>query len=260
MLTKNLNKINLVIINNQAKACYRLCLFLLYMYNQIEKLASAIRNDIVAGLRGYHTNYSMSTEQLEQDIVDERLQILKEYSLKGVLPTKDLYISINCIPIDCKGVDRCRCNTISYCQDSPVAHFEIPQILNDYGSLSIDYIGSTDRQLPFIYYTSATTFRYHKYRKRGKNKPYVWIDTTPNENGMYDCFVYNAPLLKQVSISAIFKDLRQLDGYGCCSDLQDDNMSFINNEIKKRVTQKKIQYYRSFAPSNLPNDQAYQPG
>ena len=77
---------------------------------------------------------------------------------------------------------------------------------------------------------------------------------------MYDCFVYNAPLLKQVSISAIFKDLRQLDGYGCCSDLQDDNMSFINNEIKKRVTQKKIQYYRSFAPSNLPNDQAYQPG
>lgn len=230
------------------------------MYNQIEKLASAIRNDVVGGLRGYHTNLSMSMEQLAQDIVDERLQILKEYSLKGVLPIKDLYLSINCIPVDCKAIDRCRCNKDGSYTNPPVAHFEIPQILNDYGALSIDYIGSTDRQLPFVYYTSSSAFRYRKYKKRGKNKPTVWIDTTPNENGMYDCFVFNAPLLSEVSISAIFKDLRQLENYNCCVDLQDNNMSFIDNEIKKRVTQKKIQYYRSFASSNIPNDQAYQAG
>lgn len=230
------------------------------MYNQIEKLASAIRNDVVAGLRGYHTNLSMSTEQLCQDIVDERLQILKEYSLKGVLPLRDLYLSINCIQVDCKNIERCRCNTYDSYSEQPMAHFEIPQILNDYGNLSIDYIGSTDRQLPFVFYTSATAFRYHKYRKRGKNKPYVWIDTTPNENGMYDCFVFNAPLLDRVSISAIFKDLRQLDKFECCTDLQDDNMTFINNEIKKRVTEKKIRYYRALAPNNVPNDQQYQQG
>lgn len=230
------------------------------MYNQIEKLASAIRNDVIAGLRGYHTNLSMSTEQLCQDIVDERLQILKEYSLKGVLPLRDLYLSINCIQVDCKNIERCRCNTYDDCSEQPMAHFEIPQILNDYGNLSIDYIGSTDRRLPFVFYTSATAFRYHKYRKRGKNKPYVWIDTTPNENGMYDCFVFNAPLLDRVSISAIFKDLRQLDKFECCVDLQDDNMTFINNEIKKRLTEKKIRYYRALAPNNVPNDQQYQQG
>lgn len=228
------------------------------MYNQIEKLASAIRNDVVAGLKGYHTNLSMSIEQLCQDIVDERLQILKEYSLKGVLPLRDLYLSINCIQVDCKNIERCRCNTYDNFSEQPMAHFEIPQILNDYGNLSIDYIGSTDRQLPFVFYTSATAFRYHKYRKRGKNKPYVWIDTTPNENGMYDCFVFNAPYLDRVSISAIFKDLRQLDKFECCTDLQDDNMTFINNEIKKRVTEKKIRYYRALAPNNVPNDQQYQ--
>ena len=226
------------------------------MYNQIEKLASAIRNDIIAGLRGYHTNLSMSIEQLEQDIVDERLQVLKEYSLKGILPVKDLYVSINCIPVDCKSLDRCRCGGENF----PTLHFEIPQIVNDYGNSSIQYLGSTDKQFPFIFYTSPISFRQHKYKKRGKNKPIVWIDTTPNENGMYDCFVFNAPLLKTVSIIAIFKDLRQLDNYACCTELQDNNMSFIDNEIKKRVTQKKIQYYRSFAPSNLPNDQAYQVG
>ena len=67
------------------------------MYNQVEKLASAIKNDVLSGLRGFHTNLSLSDELLCQDIIDERLQILKEYSLKGVLPLKDLYISINCI-------------------------------------------------------------------------------------------------------------------------------------------------------------------
>ena len=41
---------------------------------------------------------------------DNSLQILKEYSLKGILPTRDLYISINCIPVDCKSLDKCRCN------------------------------------------------------------------------------------------------------------------------------------------------------
>ena len=229
------------------------------MWNQIEKLASAIRNDIVSGLGGYHANYSMSMEQLCQDIVDERLQILKEYSLKGTLPLKDLYLSINCIPIDCKSIDKCRCRADNDCATPPSAHFEIPQILNDYGNLSIDYLGSTDRQVPFIYYTSPTAFRFHKYRKRGKDRPYVWIDTTPNENGMYDCFVFNAPLLSEVSISAIFKDPRQLENYACCTELQDDNMSFINNEIKKRLTQKKITYYRQLKAPNLPNDQSYQP-
>lgn len=226
-------------------------------YNQIERLASAIRNDVVSGLKGYHTNMSMSIEQLCQDIIDERLQILKEYSLKGVLPLKDLYISINCIPVDCMDIERCRCINS---EGTPTAHFEIPQIVNDYGNLSIDYIGSVDRQLPFIFYTSSTAFRYHKYRKRGKERPYVWIDTTPNKNGMQDCFVFNAPYLKEVSISAIFKDVRQLDNYSCCTELSDDNMSFINNEIKKRLTEKKIRYYRALAPNNVPNDQQYQQG
>lgn len=230
------------------------------IYNQINKLASAIYNDVVSGLRGYHTNFSISLEQLEDDIIDTRLQILKEYSLKGILPVKDLYVSINCIPIDCKDLERCRCKTNDECFSTPTAHFEIPQIINDYGALSIDYIGSSDRQLPFIYYTSISNYRNHKYRKRGKNKPYVWIDTTPNENGMYDCFVFNAPLLEQVSISAIFKDVRQLEQYQCCTELQDDNKSFINNEIKKRLTEQKIRYYRQLAAPIKPNNQEYTEG
>lgn len=222
----------------------------------VSKLASAIYNDVVSGLQGYHHNPSISMEQLEDDIVDERLQILKEQSLKGILPIKDLLVSINCINIDCKDLDRCRCHSTGICEE-PTAHFEIPQILNDYGDGAIDYIGSTDRMIPFRYTTSPMQNIYNKYRKRGKNRPYVYIDTTPNENGMYDCFVFNAPMIKQVSVVAVFKDLRQLENYSCCSDLDDDNLSFINNEIKRRLTEKKLRYYRQLAMPAKPNDQKY---
>ena len=131
------------------------------IYNQLEKLASAIRNNVVSGLKGYHTNLSFSIEQICSDIVDERLQILKEYSLKGILPLKDLYISINCIPIDCKSIDKCRCQGES--MEDPSAHFEIPQIVNDYGNKSIEYLGSPDKQYPFIVYSrSALNPQYNK--------------------------------------------------------------------------------------------------
>jgi hypothetical protein len=67
----------------------------------IEKLASSIRNDVVSGLKGYHTNLSMNMQQLEDEVVACRLAILKEYSMKGIFPTKDLLMAINCIDVDC---------------------------------------------------------------------------------------------------------------------------------------------------------------
>jgi hypothetical protein len=70
-------------------------------FTVLDKLASAIRNDVYSGLQGYHTNISLNMEQLKDDIIDERLQIIKEYAIKGVLPIRDLLTSINCIDVDC---------------------------------------------------------------------------------------------------------------------------------------------------------------
>lgn len=220
----------------------------------IKKLADAIYNDVVSGLQGYHHNPSISMEQLEDDVVDERLQILNEHFLKGNLPIKDLVTAINCIPIDCKDLERCRCR--ESIGTTPTAHFEMPQVFNN----KIEYVGSIDRQLPFLFYTSSYQWNfYHKFRKRGKNKPFVYIDNSPNENGMYDAYIFNAPMIKQISVVAIFKDPRQLENYACCSDLDDDNFSFLNNEIKRRLTEKKLRYYRQLAMPPLPNDQSYKP-
>ena len=75
----------------------------------VHKLASAIYNDIISGLSGITSTPSMSLDQLEDDIVDERLQIIKEYSLKNLIPRNDLMMSLNCIEVDCKSLDKCPC-------------------------------------------------------------------------------------------------------------------------------------------------------
>ncbi len=189
--------------------------FAFIYYNHMgyyEKLSSAIYNDIMSGLRGYSSTPTMSLEQLEDDCVDERLQIIKEYFIKGLVPKKDLLMTIPCIEVDCKNIERCRCNA-SPC-DTLTAHFEIPQLLTEFGEDGIEYIGD-----------------------------------------MYDCFVFNAPLLKKVTVVAILKDPRQLDWFGCCAPVDINNMTFIDAEIKKRLTEKKIRYYRQLAAPVLPNDQ-----
>ena len=222
------------------------------------RLASAIVNDVYSGLAGLHHNISMSVEQLEDEIVATRLQVIKEYQLKGILPLKDLLMAINCIPVDCKDLERCS-ECIKKDNGTPNMHFEIPQIINEFGYAAIAYIGSADRQNSFTFYISSDfTNKYQKYRKRGKNKPYVFIDPVPNKNNMYDCYVFNAPMLKQISIVAVFKDPRQLEGYGCCGDIDImENMSFIDTEVKNRLTEQKIKYYRQLHMTNLPNTQQY---
>lgn len=175
-------------------------------FNHLDKLASAIRNDIYSGLQGYHTNLSLNMEQLKDDIVDERLQIIKEFALKGMIPYKDLLVALNCVEVDCKNIEKCRCTDI---YGTPTAHFEVPQIVNDFDDLAIDYIGTIDKETEFVYYTSLNNKRLHKYKRRANiQKPFVWIDVTPNENGMYDGFIFNAPLIKVISIVAVFKDIR----------------------------------------------------
>lgn len=234
------------------------------MWTSIRKIADAIYNDLVSGLRGYHQNVSISIEQLEQEVVETRLLVLKEYMLKGILPIEDLSLSLNCIPIDCKGLNKCPCNRDS-CGSDPIAHFEIPQILFDYGlNKSILYLGSPDRQHPFSIYNSPLSQTYHKYRKRGKNKPWVYIDVTPNSRGYLDCYIFNSYLLKSISITAIFKDPRQLVSFQCQCEKgenhQDENLNFIDTVVKERLLKQKFFYYRQVAKPLEPNDQTYTTG
>lgn len=224
----------------------------------LKQLTSAIYNDIVGGLRGYSGNLSISLEQLEDDIIDERLIILKEFSAKNMMPIKDLLLSINCIELDTMSLDKCPCSKET---GKPRYHFELPQILNDYGESAVHYIGPTDKINEFRVYTSMA-FKHHFCLRRGSKLPFVYIDTTPNENNMYDAWIFNInniegeEPLTTISVMAIFKDPRQLEQFACCGDLDDIvNFNFIDNEIKRRLTEKKIRYYRQMMGPMQPNDQ-----
>ena len=219
----------------------------------IEKLASQIINDILSGLRGYHNNISISREQVEDEIVAYRLSILKDYFLKGIYPIKDLLMAINCIEVDCDSLERCSCAD----NIKNIKHFQIPQLVTQYGKQAIDYLGSIDRQNKFKIITSLTELQNLKYRRRQSNKPYVWIDFSPNSNGMLDCFIFNAPFVKQISIVAVFKDPRQLKQYQCCSEDMDDNISFVDQLIKDKLTKDKVTYYRQLQAPIIPNNQQY---
>jgi hypothetical protein len=222
---------------------------------ELNKLASAILNDILSGLRGITSNISLSVEQLEDDIVDERLTIIKEYALKGLLPVKDLVTSINCLEVDCKPIENCNlCNSNLNVRETNIPHVEIPQIVTDLGVDAIQYFGTVDRNTPFKIYTDIS-YQYHKYNRWLGRKPYIYIDTSPNENGMYDCYIFNAPLIKTLSIIAVFKDPRQLEQFTCCNAEEVSNMNFLTNDIKRRITEKKVRWYRNLAAPNLPNDQ-----
>lgn len=45
---------------------------------ELSKIASAIYNDIMAGLSGMNANPTISLEQLEDEIVEERNTVIKE--------------------------------------------------------------------------------------------------------------------------------------------------------------------------------------
>lgn len=61
--------------------------------------------------------------------------------------------------------------------------------------------------------------------------------------------------MKHLSIIAIFKDPRQLMKYPCCQTEDMENRTFIASEIKKRLTEKYIRYYRMISQQPLPNNQ-----
>lgn len=222
----------------------------------ISKLASAIYNEIQGGLAGYESTVNMSLEQLEDEIIEERLWIIAQYSKKNIIPRKDLFYAINCIELDCASIDKC-CQ-YSDSDEEKISHFQIPQTINDFGEQAIEFIGSVNKEIKFTVYTS-TAFKFHKYKRRGSDKPYVFVDTTPNQNNMYDCYVFNAPLLERLSVVAIFKDPRQLSKYlettGCCNLVDSENYTWIDTEIKQNIINKKLRYYKQYPPQPVPNTQ-----
>lgn len=209
----------------------------------LNEIASTIVNDLWGGNLIPLSNRSLiSIEQIEDECIAEREQIVREWHFRNILLKNDLAFAINCIPVDCKDPNKCPCKPI---MGKTIQHFEIPQLMDGLGRDAILYIGSTDRTTSYRVYFSQEAVKYEKYRKRGNNKPYIYIEKTPNENGMYDGWVFDAPFVKYIAVIGIFKDPRQIEKYGCCDSTDYLELGSISSEIIRRILAKKASLYRS---------------
>ena len=222
----------------------------------VNQIASAIINDLFSGnLVSLSNRALISQEQIEDECIEARSAIIKDWYLKNILNLGDMMVAINCIEVDCKDQNKCSCMS-SLANAKMAKHFEIPQLMPGLGVDALAFVGSTDRSHAFKVYYNLEAIKcqqhYQKYRKRLNNKPFVYIEKTPNENGMYDCWIFDAPFVQYIAVIGIFKDPRQLEKYNCCDDIDYLEMGAISNEIKNRILQKKIQLYRTSAPPAAP--------
>lgn len=218
----------------------------------IEQIASAVINDVEAGIVGLHENITLSQEQIEDEVVAERERVILEWWKKNILQKGDLLTAINCVVVDCKDPAKCCNNSAGYSEK----HFEIPQTIAGLGEDSIYWVGSADKKQSYSVYYSPVQAKYHKYKRRA-NKPYVYIERTPNENGMYDGWVFNLPYVKTISIIGIFRDPRQLERIGCDGNCDNKGGDFgsITMEVKDRLTKSKLYFYRQALQPPHRNDQ-----
>ena len=215
----------------------------------IEQISSAIYNNVVTGLAGITSNPKISIEQLQDEVVAEKNQIMREFLLKGILNLDELFLTINCIEVTCDYMSKC-------CElqlGEKALHFEIPPIIYLHGIDTVRFVGSIDRKVKYNVYTDEA-YRFHKHRKRGADSPYVYIDTAINANGNMDGYIFNVPFVKYISVIALFQDPRKLLEWDCCSENPNAYLDcgILSDEIIKRMTEKYLRWYKSFAtqPSN----------
>lgn len=217
----------------------------------VHRLASAIYNDIVSGLRGYHANPAINLQQLEDDIIATRLNIINLYNLKGMLYKDDLYYTINCIKTDNKFLDKCPFNAIT--------HFEIPDLLFDLGKQCVKYIGAADKMHPFEIVYSAQDIENLKYRKVKKDKPIVWINTSINEQGLLDCYVFNSPVVVSNLTAVIaIKDPRNIQKCNTSDVNSYDRVTMLDSTIQEKLTKEKVLFYKHLQSTIKPNNQQYE--
>ena len=140
---------------------------------ELNKIVSAIVNDLSSGSAGLNANPALNTLQIEDEVVEKRITVIKELYHKGLLTKGDLAMSINCIPVDCEDPANCsNCQDDYYDSGKRELHFEIPLLIDDLGSDSIIYMGSLDHTTQYTVYYSLDNARQHQYRRRGSNSPY----------------------------------------------------------------------------------------
>lgn len=220
----------------------------------LAEMASTIKNHVVDGLNGI-SSASFSTAQLQDEILLATSAVIVKLSTQGLLDISKLTQRIDGIRVECKDLSA-NCHVES---EIEAPHFLIPNV-NRAIPEPIQYLGTIDGSMSFkVYYDRD--YRFHKYRLATARKPFAWISTTPNEDGMHDVFLFNMGKyngIKFVSIDAIFDspyDLLNTPYFEQFSNAEFYAPSYVQSEVVDSITQKYVTYYRQLHYSPKPNTQ-----
>lgn len=217
------------------------------------QLASAIYNDLHAGLKGMSNEWTLSIEQLEDTISDFRIKLLSDKLKQDERLAKMFSTALTCIPVDCKPIESCpECVGGAGLPGDPIPHFEIPQPMFNSIRMIIDYVGTTDMSEPYIVYDNIEKMNVHKYRRSRNRKPYVFLNPAPNQNGMIDGYIFGAPYVQEITVVGVFKDLRKFYEDSCCEF--DDHSDLLNAEIREKILAQYATFYNKILaePKNQP--------
>ena len=221
----------------------------------LTEMATTIRNHVMDGLNGADT-LPFSIEQLQKEILMGVPSVLLEFAAKGLVDLSRLTQRIDGIKIEEDDVStECDVST-----GACALHFEIPNI-NRFVDTPIKFIGSMDSQISFkVYYDRD--WRFHKYRLATAKKPFAWVSTRANSNGLYDVFLFNLGKysgLRYISIDALFDnpyDILKTEYYEQFASSDFFAPMIIKEAVIDKITNKYINFYRKLHMNQKPNTQA----
>lgn len=217
------------------------------------KLASAIYNDLHAGMKNLSNEWSITIEQIEDTIKDVRVKLLDDKLQNDIRLLKVYSTSLGCIKVDCAPLDNCmECMKSNLPSSDPMPHFKIPQPLFNNVCVYISYIGTTDMKEPFPIYTDFEHIEAMKHRRVPIRKPYVYLNPSPDSEGYVHGYIFNAPYIQEITVVGVFKDLSNFVEDTCCEIV--DRSDVLNAEIHEYVLNLYAKFYSKVTmdPSKQP--------
>jgi len=224
------------------------------------ELTSAIKNRIYDGLSGNISNQSISNDQLFDEIDLVRADFVNKYSMTAKLNTKYLLQSLENLELKCTSLAySSKCDAFRHSNDE-VPALEVPVLLATPDDSAIEFLGLTNKQEKFPVYYDTSDILNHRVRIRTANKPFVWVDTTINANGMNTLYFFNLGKfnpLKFVSLRAMFSHPSSVIPFDPeYIDREYAAPAHMQMAILDAVTEKYIRYYRQMNAELQPNIQS----
>lgn len=216
----------------------------------LEAIAEMIENDVMGGLKGV-TNYTLSTEQIMEEITLVGNRMIHERNQQGFLTPEDVFQSIPCIELECKDISEC-CNVKSG-KTALISKEPIPKFLVLAGVKPVQYIGTIDQSNQFKYLENFTEFIHSKFSPSG-HLPTAFVNTSNH------LVIANPPTssLKWVQVTALFSEPSELKKYSCVcgpnGETEYQRPSWLIDQIKSKIVNDYLRYYRMGAITQ-PNTQ-----